>query len=68
MSGLLIAGASLVEHRLQVRGLQELQPSGLVVVAHGLSCSAHGMWNLPGPGIEPVCSLHWQADSYPLYR
>ena len=23
------------------------------------------MWNLPGPGIEP-CSLHWQADSYPL--
>ena len=28
---------------------------------------AHGMWNLPGPGIKPV-SLHWKADSYPLYH
>ena len=24
-----------------------------------------GMWNLPGPGINP-CPLHWQVDSYPL--
>ena len=55
--------ASLVEHRLQGCGLQELQPAGSVVVTHGLSCSAHGMWNLHGPRIEPVCSLHWQADS-----
>ena len=27
---------------------------------------AHGMWNLPRPGIEP-CPLHWQVDSSPLY-
>ena len=26
---------------------------------------AHGMWNLPGPGIKSH-PLHWQADSYPL--
>ena len=25
------------------------------------------MWNLPGSGIEPT-SLHWQANSYPLYH
>ena len=25
----------------------------------------YGMWDLPGPGIEPV-SLHWKADSLPL--
>ena len=25
----------------------------LIVVAHGLSCPG-GMWDLPGPGIEPV--------------
>ena len=25
-----------------------------------------GMWDLPGPGLEPVCPLHWQADSQPL--
>ena len=68
VSGLFIAGASLVEYRLQVRGLQAPQPSGSVVVAYGLCCSTHGIWNLSGPGIEPVYSLHWQADSYPLYR
>ena len=28
---------------------------------------AHGMWNLPGPGIKSH-PLHWQADSYPLYH
>ena len=21
------------------------------------------MWNLSGPGIEPVCPLYWQVDS-----
>ena len=25
-----------------------------VAVAHGLSCSACGMWDLPGPGFEPM--------------
>ena len=30
-----------------------LQSAGSVVVAHGLSCS-HGMWDLPGLGLEPV--------------
>ena len=30
-----------------------LQSAGSVVVAHGLSCSS-GMWDLPGPGLEPV--------------
>ena len=24
------------------------------------------MWDLPLPGIEPPCPLHWQEDSYPL--
>ena len=39
-----------------------------VVVARRLSsCGAwaqllHGMWDLPGPGTEPM-PLHWQADS-----
>ena len=37
---LLIAVASLVvEHGLQVRGLQQLQHAGSAVVAHGLSCT-----------------------------
>ena len=27
--------------------------AGSVVAVHGLSCS-NGMWDLPGPGIEPV--------------
>ena len=26
-----------------------------------------GLWNLPGPGMEPS-PLHWQAASYPLYH
>ena len=26
------------------------------------------MWDLLGPGIEPMSSLHWQAGSYPLYH
>ena len=43
-----------------------LQSVGSVVMVHGLCCSSaceifleHG-WNL--------CSLHWQANSYPLYH
>ena len=45
-----------------------------IVAAYGLtSCGTlalllSGVWNLPRPGIEPVSPLHWQADSYPLYR
>ena len=59
--GLLIAVASLVvEHRLQVCGLQQLWRAGSVVVARRLSsCGAraqllHGMRDLPRPGLEPV--------------
>ena len=53
--GLLIAVASLVaEHGLWSSG----------VVAHGLSCPA--AWEiLPDQGSN-LCSLHWQAYSYPL--
>ena len=38
--------------------------AGLVVVAHGLSCSA-ACGILPDQGSNP-CPLHWQADSQPL--
>ena len=62
--GLLIAVASLVEHRLQAHRLQQLQHVGSVVVAHGLSCSmACGI--LPDQRSNPWL-LHWQADSLPL--
>ena len=63
--GLLIVVASLVvEHRLQVSGLQQFgtwaQQLWLAALEHMLSsCGAgaqllRGMWDLPGPGIEPV--------------
>ena len=65
--GLLIAVASLIaEHGLQEHGLQQLwhaasvavarglQSTGSVIVAHRLSCSATGMWDLPRPGLKPV--------------
>ena len=38
--------------------------AGLVVVAHGLSCSA-ACGIFPDQGSNP-CPLHWQADSQPL--
>ena len=41
-----------------------LQSAGSVVVAHGPSCSA-ACGILLDQGSNP-CSLHWQADSYPL--
>ena len=31
-----------------------LEPVGSAVVAHRLSCPECSMWNLPGPGIEPM--------------
>ena len=50
-------GASLVvEHRLW--------STGSVVVVHRAEL-LRGIWDLPGPGIEPV-SPAWQADFYPL--
>ena len=57
MWGLLIGVISLVvEHRLH--------GTGLVVVAHGLSCSwACGIFL--DQGSNP-CLLHWQMDSLPL--
>ena len=59
VSGFFIAVASpAVEHRLEVRGLQQPQHTGPVVVAHGPGCptglAASGMWDLLRPGIEPV--------------
>ena len=76
--GPLIAVASLVEHRLQERRLQQLwhagsvvvahglQSAGSVVVAHGPSCSA-ACGIFPDQGSNP-CRLHWQADSQPLHH
>ena len=64
--GLLIAVASLVEHGLQARGLQQMWCAGSVVWAHGLSCSA-ACGIFPDQGSNP-CPLHWQADSQPLHR
>ena len=72
--GLLIVVASLVaEHRLQARGLQQLQHAGSVVVAHGLQSAGsvvvvHGLSCFTACGIFPdqgsnPCPLHWQADS-----
>ena len=59
--GLLIAVASLVaEHRLQARGLQQLQHTGSWAIECRLSsCGTRaqllrGMWDLPGPGLKPV--------------
>ena len=62
---LLITGASLVEeHGLSVCRLQPLKQGGSVVGARGLRCSkACGIFL--DQGLNP-CSLHWQADSYPL--
>ena len=55
---LLIAVASLVEHRLQASRLQQLQHIDSGVAAHGLSSSPAyllcSIWSLPSPGIEPV--------------
>ena len=48
-----------------------LQSTGSVVAAgrlhsHGTwALLLQGVWNLPGPGLEPV-SLPWQVDSNPL--
>ena len=40
--------------------------AGLVIVAHGPSCSA-ACGILPDQGLNP-CPLHWQADSQPLHH
>ena len=68
--GFLIVIVSLVaEHGLQVHGLQQLWLAGPRVQAQQLwhmGPVAPRMWDLPGPGLEPVCPLHWQADSQPL--
>ena len=62
--GLLTAVASLVEHRLQTHGLQQLWLAAFR--AHRLSCfSACGIF--PDQGLNPH-PLHWQVDSYLLYH
>ena len=54
------AQARQLWHAGSVVAARGLQSAGSVVVAHGLSsCGAraqllHGLWDLPGPGIEPV--------------
>ena len=48
LHGPLIAGASpIAEHGHQARG-----PSSCGMKA--VECRLHGMWDLPGPGLEPV--------------
>ena len=61
---LLTAVSSLVaEPRLYVRGLQQLQHTRSVVVAHGLShAAARGIF--PDQGSSSFL-LHWQVDSLP---
>ena len=67
---LIAVASLVAEHGLQSCGLQQLQYAGSAAVARGLSscgswalerssCGAQaqllrGMWDLPGPGIEPV--------------
>ena len=75
--GLLIVVASLVaEHQLKsarasVAAAHGLSSCSFRALEHRFNtCGAqayllYGMWDLPGPGIEPV-SLHWKADSLPL--
>ena len=62
--GFVTAVASLVEHRLQAQGVQQVQHVGSVVVAPRLSCSeAYGIF--PDQGSNP-CPWRWQVDSLPL--
>ena len=64
--GLLIGVVSLVERGLYVCGLQWLQHSSSVVVAHGLSCCTPcGIF--PDQGSN-LCPLHWQVEYYSLYH
>ena len=67
--GLLLAAASLAEHRLQAHKLQQLQHAGSVAVARGVQASCgtwaqlpHSMWNLPTLGIKSMSSA--LADSF----
>ena len=63
MRGLLIAVASLGEEDRLYRA-PGLSSTGLIAVAHGLSCSMDcGI--LPDKGSH-LCLLHWQADALPL--
>ena len=38
-----------------VVAVPRLPSTGSVVVAHRLSCFICSIWDLPGPGFEPVC-------------
>ena len=60
--GLLVTVSSLVaEHRLQARGLSQLQHVSSLVGARSLSCpEAYGIFL--DQGLNP-CPLHWQTDS-----
>ena len=73
---LLTAASAVAEHGLQGKwaaavAAPRLQGTGSAVVAHRLSCPP-GVWNLSGPGIEPVSSAlaggslnHWNQGSPP---
>ena len=60
-----------VASRAQTLACKGFSSCGPQALEHRLnSCGAQawllcGMWDLPGPGIEP-CLLPWQADSLPL--
>ena len=56
---LTVAASPVAEHRLQTRRLQTRRLSSCGSRAQLL----RGMWDLPRPGLEAVCPLHWQADS-----
>ena len=54
---LTVAAFLVAEHRLQMRRLSSCGSRAQLL---------RGMWDLSRPGLEPVCPLHWQADSQPL--
>ena len=54
---LTIAASLVAEHRLQTHRLSNCGSRAQLL---------RSMWDLPRPGLEPVCPLHWQADSQPL--
>ena len=58
--------------QVSVAAICGLNSCGSQALEHGLSsCGTrawlpHNMWDLPWPGIEPICLLHWPADFSPL--
>ena len=60
--------SGLSTFRAQALSTQVSEAAVLKLSSHGTRVLvAHNTWDLPGPEIEAL-SLHWQADSYPLYH